>query len=628
MRTLATLTLIAAAFTLSSAPARAASKIDETEQKANGLLDKGKVEDAIKAIDKLQKDASPEAQVAASRIFNRAGKVDDALHAAQSAQQSAAAAPADLRARVLAQLAAVELRNASSLDALAHAEAAAKLAQSPEILTTLVLARARTKDPQALATADELVKSAPKSAAAQDARGEALAAARRYDEADAAFTRAIQLDPKLYLPHVHQAMALLDAGRAVDAERLAAAATTTIDPGQPEGWAVLAAARITKDPKNWKAASEPAQQAVFLAPSSAYALYWRGKILDSTGNPAEATAVYQAAAKADPGFGKARLAVLSRITNDEAAIAEASKLAQELPHDAEVQWLAGEVLVKKHDYAGALEPLERAVALDPKNGKAAASLGEAYRGNHEYGRAAEKFRQALDIIPDDLEYQRLYGITLAASRQCRAAAPIVEKLARRKQADAGNLYFWLGWCQFQVARDAKSKNGVLDALDTAKKAKPLMAAEDKRALRLINVINDWLSNTRRFQGTPPPPPVEEACDLSHLVETANAGAEETRVRSIRTMVCAGDEAVKYLISYLADGSAVVRRAAAKALSSVGASARTACPQLDRQIEASQNNTLPSDDDKKRTPQEQLQRLTREREFQEAAQATVTKICKK
>lgn len=627
MRTLATLTLIAAAFTLSSAPARAASKIDETEAKANGQLDKGKVDDAVKSLEKLQKDPSPEAQLAVSRILNRAGKLDDALQAAQNAETHSATAAADLRAHVLAQLAAVELRNGSSLDALAHAEAARKLSTAPEILATLVAARARTKDPQALAAADELVKASPKSAAAHDARGQALTAARRHEEALAEFTSAIPLDPKLYLAHVHRVQALLNTGRAVEAETRAGEAIK-IDPNQPEGLTMLGAAKITKDPKDWKGAIEPVQQAVFLAPHSALAQYWRGRILDAAGNPNEATLAYKQAADADPGFGAARLAVLSRITADEAAVAEATKLADELPQDPEVQWKSGEVLVKKHDYAGALEPLERAVGADPKNGEAIAALGEAYRGNHEYGRAAEKYKVAIDLIPDNFEYQRLYGISLAASRQCRVAAPIVEKAAKRKPSDAGNLYFHLGWCQFQVARDAKSKNGVLDALDTAKKAKPLMAAEDKRALRLINVINDWLSNTRRFQGTPPPPPVEESCDLSHLAESANAGPEETRVRSIRTMVCAGADAVKYLTSYLGDANLAVKRAAAKALGSVGPSARTACQYFSQEIENSQHRMLPSDDDKKLTPQEQLRRLTQERAFQEAAQATVTKICRK
>jgi tetratricopeptide (TPR) repeat protein len=609
------------------ASARSESKVDQTVRKAVELIDKGKVDEALQSIEKLQKETGAEAQLGVSKVLTRAGKLDEALAAARKSTESPSS-PAELRGQALAQLAALELRVGSSRDALAHAQEATKLSTAPETQATYIRAWARTRDPAAIAEAESLVKAAPTNAAAHDALGRALAADERFDEADAAFARAIALDPKLYRARLHRVMAKVDAGKGAEAETLALE-LTKLDKNQPEGWVMLGAALITRDPEKWQAAIDPAQQGVFLAPHSPYAQYWVGRIFEAAKNPQESEAAYKHAVEADPLFAKARIALIRYQPKKDVAATDATALIEELPLDPEVQLFGGKTLLQAGDYAGALEPLERAAARRPKNPEANAMLGDAYRANRQYAQASEVYKRAIALAPGNPEYERLYGLCLAAAKKCGEAAPLLEKAARAQPAQAGEAYFVLGWCQYQVGRDANNKDMVLQAKENGLKAKSKLPPDDMRGLRLVNMTDDFLSNRRRLAGTPPPPPVKEgSCDLAALYKEAIGGSEGARVRAIRKMVCAGDDAVKYLVSYLGDSSLAIKTAGAKALTGVGAPAREACPQLTAQIEEVQNKSFLGDTKKNLSSEDEAKVMLRRREFVDAAREAKAKIgCK-
>jgi tetratricopeptide (TPR) repeat protein len=630
MKQAATSILASSVFVLLvAAPARSESKVDQTVKKAVELIDKGKVDEALQSIEKLQRETGAEAQLGVSKVLTRAGKLDEALAAARKSTESPSS-PAELRGQALAQLAALELRVGSSRDALAHAQEARKLSTTPETQATYIRAWARTKDPAAIAEAESLVKAAPANAAAHDALGRALAADERFDEADAAFAKAITLDPKLYRARLHRAMAKVDAGKGAEAETLALE-LTKLDKNLPEGWVMLGAALITKDLDKWQAAIDPAQQGVFLAPHSPYAQYWVGRIFEAAKNPQESESAYKHAVEADPDFvpAQVRLIELNWSKDVEGAATVAAKIAEDHPWHPEAQFLYGRILVKKGDYAGALDPLERAARLRPKDASVSAELGEAYRGNREYARAADFYKHAIELASDNSNYQRLYGLLLAAAKKCTEAAPLLEKAARAQPAQAGEAYFTLGWCQFQVARDSNNKDMVLQAKETALKAKAKLPPDDMKGIRLINVIDDFLSNRRRLAGTPPPPPVKEApCDLAALYKEASGGSEGTRVRAIRKMVCAGDDAVKYLVSYLGDSSLPIKTAGAKALTGVGAPAREACPQLTSQMTDVQKASFLGPANKRMSSGDEAKLMRLQGDFVDAAREAKAKIgCK-
>jgi tetratricopeptide (TPR) repeat protein len=601
------------------------SKVDQAVKKAYEAIDKGKADDAQKAAEKMLKDGKPEDLTGASRVLARLGKLDDAIAASRKA--AAGASSGEIRAQVLAQLASMELRVGSGREALAHSREAKGLSTSPEVQAAYIRSLARAKDPAAVTAAEALVKAAPTAAAAHDALGRALTAEERYDEADAAFAKAIALDPKLWRAQLHRVMAKIEAGKGAEAETMARQLTEA-DKNQPEGWTALGAAIISQDPAKWQAAVDPAQQGVFLAPHSAYAQYWAGWIFEKAGNNGEALAAYKRAVDTDPVNAKARIALLrhQRATDENAGATEAAALIDDFPFDPDVQLYAGKTLLQLGDYAAALAPLERAAERRPKSAEANAMLGDAYRANRQYAQASEVYKKAIALAPNDIKYQRLYGLCLAAAKKCGEAAPLLEKAARTQPSEAGEAYFALGWCQLQVGRETENKDMKLSALENARKA---MAKGHPKGERLVVVAEESLGNRRRLGGTPFPEPVAApTCDLAALYKDAGSGPDIKRQSAIRKMVCAGADAVKYLVQNLGDASFPVRTAAARALTGIGAPAKEACTELGRQMEIVQKDSALGDVNKKQSSEEEAKRMLLQRDFLEASRVAREKIgCK-
>ena len=81
--------------------------------------------------------------------------------------------------------------------------------------------------------------------------------------------------------------------------------------------------------------------------------------------------------------------------------AEEVRLAQRSrPGDGEIEGLAGDILRRKGDMAGALEHYERAVKLAPRDAQAYLQVGETYQLLRDYSPAEAAFRRALDLRPD------------------------------------------------------------------------------------------------------------------------------------------------------------------------------------------------------------------------------------
>jgi tetratricopeptide (TPR) repeat protein len=400
------------------------SKIEQTVTNAVKAIDSGKPEKAIEQAQKLAKAANAESLLGASRILAHAGKLEEAAALGEKAR-GAQTSP-DLGARVLSHVARLEILRGTAKDALTHARAAVELQSSAQTLAVLALAQAHAKDAQAVSTAQKAAALAPDNAVVQDALGQALSAAGQYAEADAALTRALALDPKLGDAHLHRAFLLLSQGKPAEAEAAARSATA---PGAQQGigFAVLGAALLAKDPNDPTAAElaiKEGAQAEFLSRHSAYVQHTVGTIYERMGGLAAAANRYKEAAKIDPGYTPARVALVKAeylAGNIDGALVEARALAEDNPGDGDAQLLYGRILLKKEDYAGALAPLERAAELLPASAELPALLGKAYQLNRQYADAAERWKRALDLAPENIEHRLEYATSLGQAKQFEAA---------------------------------------------------------------------------------------------------------------------------------------------------------------------------------------------------------------
>jgi tetratricopeptide (TPR) repeat protein len=402
------------ALSLAPVPLAAQSKIDQALQKAEEQLAKGKPEDAVKTLSKLveQNPSSAEAHVALARLHERLGNLDEASAVLAKAKDALSGAG---KAEVLAEIASLNLAVGTGKDALANAKQAAEQAPSPATLAALARAQARVQDaPAALQTADKAVATGATSALAHEARGEALQALGRHADAVAEYRKALELDPKLILARVRLASALVALDKAGDAVTEARKATEA-DPKNGEAFATLGRALLAANPKDWSSAIAEAQQGAFLNPKSTYVQLTVGKIFEAAGNYDQASAAYQRALEADPGFGPGRLALLQAdFARGKAgnSIADLKKLAADMPGSGEAQLLVGEQMLRKGEFTEAVPILENSTRLLPGSSTAWAFLAEAYRLNRRSDEAATAFKKAVELAPANIGYRTTLGLLL------------------------------------------------------------------------------------------------------------------------------------------------------------------------------------------------------------------------
>jgi len=224
---------------LLSTPAFADKRLDDAVARAEDQIAKGKPDEALKTMQKAasQQPTSPEAQLALARIQQRAGSLDDAAASVAKAAQLATAGP--VKAEALAAASTMDLMRGTGKDALAHAEQAVQAEASPAALAALARAQARAQGgAAALQTADKAVAAGASSADAHEARGEALLASGKNDEAVAEFRKALELDPKMNVARVRLASALLAQGQVTQAVAEARKATEA-DAKSAQAFAVL-----------------------------------------------------------------------------------------------------------------------------------------------------------------------------------------------------------------------------------------------------------------------------------------------------------------------------------------------------------------------------------------------------
>ena len=301
--------------------------------------------------------------------------------------------------------------------------------------------------PGALASGDKAVAAGATSAIAHVARGEALIAMGKNAEAEGELRKAIELDPKSAFAYSRLARAQLALAKPADAVASAKKATE-LDDKFGEGYAILGVAILAHDPKAWSEAIAQAQQGAFLDPDNPIVQHAVGKIFEANGQLEQAAGAYRKAITTDPAFGPARFALIQAELNRgnrDAAITEAKKILDSGSGNADLSRLIGEDAVRRGDYAAGIPYLEKATQGLPGNPDGWALLGRAYHAGRRYDEAAEAYKKAVELAPQNLSYRSTYGLILGqAGNYDEGLAQLQKTTATPGYKDAAG-WVNLGW---------------------------------------------------------------------------------------------------------------------------------------------------------------------------------------
>lgn len=349
---------------------------------------------------------------------------------------------------------AQELRGMAAFVATADAALAAD-AQGCYPLASAARARAWVrKADESLQLAERAVQ-ACKSPAALAALGVAQGAKGDLAAAETAYREALALAPGDLASRIGLARVLRRTGRAAQAEPLLAeiaqaapgavavykeAARTKLALGRPDDAVADAAIAAAMSEGDAEAAGLVTEVAVARSIAQVKAGQADLAVLD-----------LQALRDKQPGSASVRFglghAMLARRDVD-GAIVELRKAVELDPHLAEAQFELGQALYAlKGDAAGAVAPLEQAVAAEPANPRYRALLGGALAGVKQFDRAVEELSKVVAGPEPPPEAWLYLGVAqLGASRFKEGTEALEKATALLPQSAEAQAY--LAWCYF------------------------------------------------------------------------------------------------------------------------------------------------------------------------------------
>jgi tetratricopeptide (TPR) repeat protein len=463
VRCLAAFWLVAAA--LITPPVRAESDLDKAARRAHEQLEKGRAEDAVKTLTKAAEKAGTPGYLALGRLEERLSHLDEARAAYERAE--ALASPAT-RPDALVALATFTLRAGTGHQALVLAEQAVEAAATATTLAAKARAQVRAEDATgALETADQAVSTDPRSSLAHTARGEALFALGRNDEAQEALKRAAGLDPRSALAYSRLARvqtALGDTSAAVASARRA----TELDESFGEGFAILGWAMLARDLNSWGEAIAQAQQGAFLDPGNPIVHTIVGRVFEANGQADQAVLAFRRALEHDAEFAPARLALieaeLARGRRD-VALEEAQKAATAMPTSPQIQLLLGEMAEREGNHETALGYLEKALEGLPGNADGWALLGRACQFTARVNDAADAYGRAVELAPQNLAYRTTHGLLLGMSGDLDGGLAELTKVVQTPGYTDADAWVNLGWIHRNRNEPAESTAAYRKALE-------------------------------------------------------------------------------------------------------------------------------------------------------------------
>jgi tetratricopeptide (TPR) repeat protein len=275
--------------------------------------------------------------------------------------------------------------------------------------------------------------------------------ARKYEDAAALFSKAIAADPKDYGAHFNLGLAYSMLGRNADAIP-EYKAVLELQPGLYEAEMNLGISLLqTKDapgaiqhlqsatqqkPKEYRPAfylseaffangqfaqAETAYTtALALDPTAAPAELGLGRAMAREGRRADAEPHYRKAVALDPSY-KDALLDLASLYEANGQSAEAIAIFREFPANARAQERMGALLLESGHAAGAIAPLEAAVAQSP-NAAGRLALAQAYAREKQLAKAEALAALVLATTPQDTELRMFYARLLRDQRKFSEAA--------------------------------------------------------------------------------------------------------------------------------------------------------------------------------------------------------------
>ena len=251
----------------------------------------------------------------------------------------------------------------------------------------------------------------PKSALAQLAAGRVFESRGQLDQAKEAFDQAAALDPSWSAPRVAALALQLKRGDATGALAGLRALPAEL---QTSGETQLLAGRLLAQEGDWPSALAALERAVAEAPGRAEAHAERGRAAYNAGELTLAADAYGRAAVLDPEnvtYLSSHALHLSHDGRHEEALA-AMLRATERPEGPRAEDLMqlGAIYrsFRPPRVADAVGAYERALKLDPTNGRAALEVAQSYRAGQQWGKAIAAYERVSQKFPR-LDAEALLG---------------------------------------------------------------------------------------------------------------------------------------------------------------------------------------------------------------------------
>jgi tetratricopeptide (TPR) repeat protein len=231
------------------------------------------------------------------------------------------------------------------------------------------------------------------------------------------------------------------------------------------------------DKNEFEAAIGPLQKVIAEEPEFAYAHFQLGYVYTALKKTDEARAEYEKTVAIDPKMSEAYLdlGILLLDKDPAASVAPLTKAAALLPAQSRPQFLLGVALERSGNLSSAATSFENAVLLDPRDFDTVLHLGDTYLALNRAANAEKKFRNALEIQPQ--EPQALFGLarSLDAQKNAEAAGAYRNYLAVRPDDSAARTRL------VHLLMDGQQYDVVLAELDRADGGKPTLESLKLRA---------------------------------------------------------------------------------------------------------------------------------------------------
>ncbi|MBZ5700981.1 MAG: tetratricopeptide repeat protein [Acidobacteriia bacterium] len=294
-------------------------------------------------------------------------------------------------------------------------------------------------------------------------------ALQRWDDARAAYQRALALDPKLAEAHLNLGLLLLDRDPAAAVAPLRKAVellpaqsrprfllglalertgdlpaavealqgAAKLDPRDFETHLALASVLLRAD--QFAPAEANFREALALQPDSAPARLGLAHALDAQRKP-EAVEAYRSYLQLQPADREARAQVLRFLFEQkeyDAALAELDRMDAAQPPDVLLLRLRADIRIAQSRWDEAVATLQRAIALAPEQRDLRAGLGRVYLQKRDFPAAERELLAVLRADPGDSAAWKDLSSAYYLQGNCPAALAALDELARRQALNSG-----------------------------------------------------------------------------------------------------------------------------------------------------------------------------------------------